>query len=420
MPGDYSRPVRSRGKGYASVLAQQGRVGLDSDWNALAEVVDTRLRLLALDCLGRFHISRQTPDAFQITAWPADLAIGIGRAYVDGLLVENLGSGPRVQDQASDRLVGPMRATYATQPFLPDPAPLPTEGRCLLYLDVWQREVTSVEDPELRNVATGGPDTSVRVQTPWQVRSMPIGERVTRETEWSKLDPWLELTEPSGSRLTTRGSYAGFENHLYRVEIHDDGSKGRPASFKWSRNNGSIALRIIGPIRSEGLDTAVPVRAPASHTVFAKPGDWVELLDDASEMAGKAGTMAPVAADNSAVSGLVVLEGQVDAPVDPSRNARIQRWDHASDVTSEGVVAFNPGQWIALEEGIELKFDVERGRYHVGDYWSFAARTRDGSVEELDSEPPDGPEHHYAPLAVVEFPDKVEDCRPTDACGRGA
>ena len=48
----------------------------------------------------------------------------------------------------------------------------PTAGRHLAYLDVWQREVTTLEDPDLVEIAVGV-DTTARSQTAWQVRVLP-------------------------------------------------------------------------------------------------------------------------------------------------------------------------------------------------------------------------------------------------------
>ena len=65
-----------------------------------------------------------------------------------------------------------------TQPYLPSlPIPsggttlpqLPSKDRHLVYLDVWQREVTHLERPELVEIAVGV-ETSSRLQTVWQVR----------------------------------------------------------------------------------------------------------------------------------------------------------------------------------------------------------------------------------------------------------
>jgi hypothetical protein len=68
---------------------------------------------------------------------------------------------------------------------------------------------------------------------------------------------------------------------------------------------------------------------------------------------------------------------------------------------------------VQLESGILLRFDLEpnAGTFHVGDYWSFAARAAGGKFELLDRMPPRGAHHHFARLAVVTFPDAVIDCR---------
>ncbi len=51
--------------------------------------------------------------------------------------------------------------------------PLPeAASRTLAYLDVWEREVTYVEDPNLVENAVGV-DTTSRLQTAWQVRVLP-------------------------------------------------------------------------------------------------------------------------------------------------------------------------------------------------------------------------------------------------------
>src|SRR5260370_3480891 len=44
----------------------------------------------------------------------------------------------------------------------------------LVFLDVWQREITTLDDPDIHEVALGGADTAQRSQTLWQVKVMPI------------------------------------------------------------------------------------------------------------------------------------------------------------------------------------------------------------------------------------------------------
>src|SRR5207248_3623899 len=49
--------------------------------------------------------------------------------------------------------------------------------------------------------------------------------------------------------------------------------------------------------------------------------------------------------------------------------------------------------------------------FHTRDYWVFAARTADASVEVLQQAPPRAIRHHYARLAIISFPATVDDCR---------
>ncbi|UBF28582.1 DUF6519 domain-containing protein [Kovacikia minuta CCNUW1] len=65
--------------------------------------------------------------------------------------------------------------TYKTQPDFPNPPLLPTDTAYLLYLDVWERHVTAIEDPEIREVAlTDIPDTTTRTKTVWQVKCLAL------------------------------------------------------------------------------------------------------------------------------------------------------------------------------------------------------------------------------------------------------
>ena len=68
---------------------------------------------------------------------------------------------------------------------------------------------------------------------------------------------------------------------------------------------------------------------------------------------------------------------------------------------------------LILEDGVEVTFTTspDGGAFRSGDYWVFAARTADASVEELEAAPPRGVHHHYCRLAIVTFPDSVIDCR---------
>ena len=89
---------------------------------------------------------------------------------------------PRTMARASDRsgearlrpaagraAVSPIRSPTTPSPTCRTPPALPTAGRHLVYLDVWNREVTHLERPDLVESAVGV-ETSSRLQTVWQVR----------------------------------------------------------------------------------------------------------------------------------------------------------------------------------------------------------------------------------------------------------
>src|SRR5262249_20739092 len=68
-----------------------------------------------------------------------------------------------------------------------------------------------------------------------------------------------------------------------------------------------------------------------------------------------------------------------------------------------------------LENGIIVSFDLDAsitgGSFETRDFWTFAARTADGSIELLTDARPRGIHHHYAKLSIVTFPGSATDCR---------
>ena len=88
-----------------------------------------------------------------------------------------------------------------------------------------------------------------------------------------------------------------------------------------------------------------------------------------------------------------------------------------------------PGTTLVLENGITVSFDTDAsnnpigGNFNVAGFWTFAARTADGSVETLTDAPPRGIHHHYTKLSIVTFstPNASNpDCRtPWPTSGEG-
>ena len=152
MKGDFTRNTFHQEKHYSRVLQQQGRVQLDANWNEALDILTYRDRTARLDIIGPCG-GPQDNAGYEISVDGNDLRISAGRYYVRGILCEN---------EASH--------LYTKQIDLPG-AQLPsTPGRYLAYLDAWERHVTALEDPEIREVALGGPDTATRAQVMAQVK----------------------------------------------------------------------------------------------------------------------------------------------------------------------------------------------------------------------------------------------------------
>ncbi|MCK9495165.1 MAG: right-handed parallel beta-helix repeat-containing protein [Dehalococcoidia bacterium] len=473
MSGDYSRERFDASADVSGVRMQQGRVQLDADWNEWVDVVGRRFRAETVDLVGREPdpdhqgvavYPRQTPDAFRISLAGGDITIGRGRMYVDGLLAENHGAGDLEFDRVLEEVRGADGLPYDAQPYFPTPPALPEAGRALAYLDVWQREVTHLQDPGLVESAVGV-DTTTRQQTVWQVRVLPdVGADVTCSTPDSEIAGWPAVIRPSAGRLTTAavgvpedeepcemppsGGFRGVENHLYRVQIHDGGAVGT-ATFKWSRENASVASGVVEVLSANELR----LESLGHDSVLRfNTGDWVEIIDDRRELTGingdprrRHGEIRQITTDEATRT--ITFTPNLPADLLPSgagddtadaRHLIVRRWDQGGSVydsdgdeffyldapASNGVIPVPPaGTTLALESGIEITFSVAGagGQFHSGDYWTFAARTTDASVEELDAAPPRGTHHHFARLAVLTFPDEETDCRipwpPADQVG---
>ena len=447
---------------FSGVLMQQGRVQLDSDWNELIDILDRRLRAGTMDIIGRAVVPKETPDGFKIGISGGKLTIGAGRMYVDGLLAENHGRLPYTFDPVLAEERSDLPVPYDEQPYLPnaaDVSPQPRDGGPhLVYLDVWRRVVSHLQDPDLIEKAVAV-DTTGRTQTAWQVKVLPdVGTSVTCDSDPDQIPGWEDLSRPSSGRLTTgvvgvsddgpcvvppTGNYRGLENQLYRVEIHDGGPQGT-ATFKWSRDNGSVATRVEA-IRD--LDKLVVENVGRDDYLRFGAGDWVEVTDDWREFAGLAGHMRQVKSvddptrtltlENPLPAGLFPTDAQDST--DPDRHTRVRRWDQQGEVRdendnllvdldasgSDGLIPVPAaGTHVVLENGVAVSFnfDPSVGSLNTQDYWVFAARTADASVEVLEAAPPVGIHHHFAPLALVTFPNNVTDCRvlwPPDIAGAG-
>lgn len=476
MGADLSRARFDALRDHRGVVLQQGRLLLDADWNELVEIVDRRLRAAAADLgspgltpgyAGVAVVPRTTPDGFLIGFVGSSLTISPGRMYVDGLLAENHGApalafDPLLADQVGTAALVYEGAAGFQQPHWPTPTPLPTTGTYLVYLDVWDREVTYLQEPDLVEPAVGV-DTTARTQTVWQVRTLDVSGAVpdvTCATKDVDVPGWLALIAPSAGRLTTgtvtvaptdnpcelppTGDYRGTENQTYRVEIHDGGATGT-ATFKWSRDNGSVAMPVVSVVSNTAAGgTLRPENLGRDDVLNLATGNWVEILDDHCEFDQRPGELRKITVNDdrtiSFAPGLPASLVPADDQDAALRHLRVRRWDQHGLVRSAaggaplqdldapgstGLITVPVGgsTAIVLENGITVKLAAPTGVFRTGDYWIFTARVADNTAEELLDKPPLGIHHHYARLAVVTAPNTVTDCRtlwpPLDEGGCG-
>lgn len=454
MSGDYSRWSFDPQRHFGAVLMQQGRVLTDADWNEWVTTILHRVQADSLDTLGRAVVPRETPDGFRVDVAGGTFTIERGRIYVDGLLAENHGGDPAEWDPRLAELRGTTATPYDEQPYFPAAPALPGGGLHLVYLKVWLRERTAVEEPLLVEKALGV-DTTARLQTAWQAKVLPrIGNAVTCSTPLEDVPGFLEAEPPAAGRLTTgiaavagqpdpclippSGGYTGLENQLYRVEIHDGGdfAGADRATFKWSRDNATVASRVS---HIPALDRLVVESLGRDDVLGFSDGDWIEVTDDWLELAGLPGVLRRIQTGGGVddATRTIRLTAPLPAgtfPVDaqdataPERNTRVRRWDHGGRVVdangnllvdldaagADGTIPVQAGPVrVLLEHGAVVSFDLEpgTGRFRTGDHWLFAARTADASVEILEQAPPRGVHAHYAKLAIVTFPGTETDCR---------
>jgi uncharacterized protein DUF6519 len=441
MKGDFTRFGFDSSKHFRRVLQQQGRVALDSDGNEASAILLHQLRTLVKDVFGAFG---GPPDSgFSIAvdgqARPRTLWISPGHYWVDGILVENekwtdYATQPDYQPtQPDDSGAG----GDALLRFLHRPD---VEARFWVYLDVWERHVTWIEDDSIREPALGGPDTCSRAQVVWQVKALPWDSE-----KWGSPNdnsdacgaPLPSLQPHSAARLAAQvdpgqaftdaciiapdAAYRGAENHLYRVEVHTGGDAST-ATFKWSRENGSVATRWLG----NGSDASSLV-VKSSRGFSA--GDWVELSHDALDLAGLPGQLVKL----SLVDGdQLAVDATAGAPMAWSAgfvNPEVRRWDQrgndivplrggAVPVTESSSTVFN---WIDLEDGVQVAFEAG-GSYRSGDYWLIPARVATQGIDWPQEEQhpalrlAQGIEHAYAPLGVLSFNGEELQIDPCRSC----
>ena len=173
--------------------------------------------------------------------------------------------------------------------------------------------------------------------------------------------------------------------------------------------NGSV----IFPITEIGENTITLEHLGQDTCLGLKPNDWVEIVDDDYTLRNRAEALLQIE-EIDAENFQVTLKNSPASLVstDENKHRYLRRWDQTGEKLENGVPASEGSGWILLEDGVQVQFpapapDNNSYIYHTGDYWLIPARTATGDVEwpgpsdSPDALPPQGVDHHYAPLAAI-------------------
>ncbi|NTW07355.1 MAG: hypothetical protein HGA29_05880, partial [Syntrophaceae bacterium] len=312
-----------------------------------------------------------------------NMSLDKGRYYVDGLLVEN---------ESKIDVAQPSK-----------------NGLHLAYLDVWTRHICAAEDNTLLEPALGGPDTTSRIKTAWQLRCRYLGAKdafTPDEIRKRYYGVWPELSSPepsdywqlplgTGRMKIDSTNFTRIENQLYRVEVHtgnfDENGEATTLKFKWSRDNGSV----VAAVKDINTTTKIITLADADLKIQNAFGDanLIEICDEVCSRTGAPGYL--VSVDMS-----LIREGKINLKENwgYERSAAaleapiiVRRWDGVQSVKN-----------FELEDGLTVAFDADDVYYRSGDYWLIPTRT-DAVIgwENNVSQPAHGVEHHFAALALI-------------------
>ena len=492
MKGDFARVSFAPTLHYSQVFQQQGRVLLEADWNEQARIQLHLLRSLVRDLVGPcwaagtgFAIATTTTNAdgsnkpLPLTDWQ----LAPGHFYVDGILCVNeaactLGQQPHAP--TFDYGVGDGKSGFENPP-----------AGFALWLDVWERHLCAVEAPRIADVALDGVDTASRAQVVWQLRlfdqpraqqqlddvttalktrqqaadnptdAATIKQQLAEVAALRKgLDggnqahasPCETVRQLLGARATyalprlraelgpheadddpcaiaADARYRGMENQLYRVEIHQGGPAGT-ASFKWSRENGSVVFPVtdsnLGAAADDGTAqlTAKLAWMGRDARLGLTANDWIELVDDRYTLGQRAYPLLQVIAVDPASCSVTlnVPKNTVPWPLDDDsqQHPLLRRWDQRAAVNAQGVLAVAEGAPIALEDGVQVTFEPG-GVYATGDYWLIPARvagngmldwprvTAADGTSSVAALAPRG-RHHHAALGATDDQGVYQEC----------
>lgn len=453
---DLSRTAYYPRKRYSGVRMQQGRVLTDDDFNEQEQINHEDKRLTSRDLIGSagspnqgFAIVSVTSDGGNI-----DFDIAAGTFYVGGTRVA-----------LADTQTFKLQTDWLQ---IPDFAAPDGERHDMAYLEVWQQNVSAVEDSELIEKALGGPDTTTRRRTMCRVKLLEnVGSNYCPQG-WQQVKTavqtviggvWQYGTQlSSDAQLTVDyedngdeedlcspsvlAGYLGAENQAIRVQLVDKDH------FTWGFDNGAPLYRVTLEDAASDRKTIKLLTEPKDQAHWPQAGQVVEILPWSAVLLNgeklaeelSPGHFSTLSGSYDPDSGEIILTTALPANFGEQWKSRTDQaellttrfgtedldseyfflrvWDRGSDTSSDTTIAVG-AEVVLGNTGINVT--ITGSNRMRGDHWIIAARphTPDQVVPwQLETKRhPEGYHRFFAPLAIIHWkaPGETEpvvyDCR---------
>ncbi|MBN3753682.1 hypothetical protein G3N95_12090 [Paraburkholderia sp. Tr-20389] len=406
-------------------------------------------------------------------AW--DFAVAAGTMYVGGQRVTWPPTAPDASAPWSYFTQPDWLAPDDPLPVLTSPARVVAEpsarhgGIEAIWLDVFDQEVSATEDPDLKEVALGGPDTTGRVRTARRVRRTPVSHAdctrawLDATASWSsqglmfdpdtmRLEPAVRLqvsfeqdpAPPNPCDPIVKGGYLYADNQLIRIKIVPSETSASPDTFVWGYDNASFLYR-VSDISGEGTQLQLADTPPDAYH-RPQSGQAIEVLrtahflnDAAPSADGGDATVRCVAEATGVVRSLSAAYGAIvqGGPanylslsealpadyLDDPNPLFVRIWQARQTLPADGGSSALQDATNGSANGVVLTFSgMAGGAPAAGAYWMIALRPATPQTvypaRFVDSpQPPDGPHRWACPLAVIDWTDagspSVTGCRST-------
>ena len=428
MGADISRVSFDEAQGYRLVVAQQGRVLDDADLTEAQRLLSEEQRREALDIVGPsgtpdngYEVSVPTPPAEGQPKF--DFKVSAGTYYVGGLRVELKSA-----------------ISYSQQPDWLNPFPEPGKAagmRECIVLHLREQEVSAIEDPALREVALGGPDTSQRTRILQLIERYPVSSddcesafaQVIKE-QWNaqgldfvaktrQLVPrarlkvsFTEAVKPADRcQPEASGGYLGADNQLIRVQV------AASDRLVWGFDNASFLYRVEvidastlrlrnrpvdathRPRQTQTVEVLLATARLPNSTTVAGPGTHKA---DGAYIAGPVGELRSLVSDYDPDAQTVKL----DQPLPPA-------YKTGDDLPPVFLRVWEADLPLADGKSVELgdtglSVTPSKGPFSPGTFWTFAVRPFTPALVDpprflVAPQPPNGLRSWACSLAVLQW-----------------